>query len=362
MKKLTLRPPLPSPETEYWLGRQFLTGELLSQRTEQYGYQTVIIADAAIASTLGAKLSCACQAKMLTIPGGEHCKTREMKQQLEDALLREKYGRDTVLIALGGGVTMDLVGFLASTYLRGVPLILVPTTLLAAVDAAIGGKTGVDTPHGKNLIGTFYLPKAIIVDLNVLQTLPTQEWLNGLAEILKSALIANAALWDLCERPDWREQGPLEQIVEWTALVKMQAIGRDPLENGMRRMLNFGHTIAHGLEAIAQYKIAHGEAVALGLIVESYLSMQLGYLSPVDFAAIQRRLSQAGFALRLPADYNRQRFLEALCFDKKKARGTVRFTLIEAIGKALPFDGEYCRPIPPTSLDQMIAWMEQCYG
>ena len=161
--------------------------------------------------------------------------------------------------------------------------------------------------------------------------MPTQEWLNGLAEILKSALIANAALWDLCERPDWREQGPLEQIVEWTALVKMQAIGRDPLENGMRRMLNFGHTIAHGLEAIAQYKIAHGEAVALGLIVESYLSMQLGYLSPVDFAAIQRRLSQAGFALRLPADYNRQRFLEALCFDKKKARA-IAIEKLKAVG------------------------------
>lgn len=361
MLKITLRPPLPSPETEFWLGRHLLDEELPLQLCKQYGYRAVVISDAAVEKTFGTKVAAKCEAELLSIPSKESLKTRETKQRLEDELLQKKYGRDTVLIALGGGVTTDLVGFLASTYLRGVPLLLIPTTLLAMVDASIGGKTGVDTPHGKNLVGTFYPPKAIVCDLQTLETLPDKEWLNGLAEILKSGLIADPSLWNLCEK-GWRSAPIIEQIVEKTAFVKMNVVQQDPLEKGMRRILNFGHTVAHGLEAISEFKLPHGEAVALGLIIESYLSMRLEHLPQDEFEQIQAKISHAGYSLRLPSSYTRDGFLEAMTFDKKKAQGALRFTLIEKIGKTHSFDGEYCRSVPPKQLDEMLSYMEKHYG
>jgi 3-dehydroquinate synthase len=310
-----------------------------------------ILVDSSIANTYGVEIQKKLGYDLLSVPSGEIFKTRETKQMLEDELLKRKLGKDTVLIALGGGVTTDLVGFLASTYMRGVPLVLIPTTLLAMVDAAIGGKTGVNTPFGKNSIGSFYLPKAIFIDLRWMQTLPTKELKNGLAEILKYGLIADPSIWAKCS--NWEKE--LKSLIEASIQCKLNIVQQDPEEKrGLRRILNFGHTIGHALELVSNYQIPHGEAVALGCMAESYLSAQLGYLSSKDLNSILQLYRNLG--------YNHKKFdpkalKEALLFDKKSKEGIPRFVLIDRIGHCLSFQEEYCTSIEKEELDNLIAWM-----
>jgi 3-dehydroquinate synthase len=354
---LAIKPAPSSATTELWVDHGLLQGTLLPSLIQQWAARAVIIAHHSIATLYGEHLAAMCNAELLVIPqNGKPLKSRENKAFIEDELLARKCGRDTVLIALGGGATTDLVGFVASTYLRGVPLIFIPTTLLAIVDASIGGKTSIDTPQGKNLIGSYYQPKAIISDLDMLASLPNAEWQNGLAEILKAALIADSSLWTLCDGA-WRAK--LAPIVEKAMHVKIGTIEKDPQEKGLRRILNFGHTVAHALESVANYKIAHGEAVAIGLLAESYLSMRLGLLPQNPFQEIEARITGANFPLRLPSNYNRTSFLHAMQHDKKNAKGVVRFTLLTHIGGAGAFDGQYCRPVSEEALQEMSEWMER---
>ncbi|MES2274135.1 MAG: 3-dehydroquinate synthase [Chlamydiota bacterium] len=302
--------------------------------------------------------------ELLSFPSKEASKSREMKQFLEDELLKKKCGRDTLLIACGGGVTTDLVGYLASTYMRGVPLIFIPTTLLAMVDAAIGGKTGVNTPFGKNSIGAFYPPKAIFIDLHFLKTLPQKEWMNGLAEMAKYGLIANEAHFEKLEAhpADWQKQDLLRELILTSIQAKIDVVERDPFETGYRRILNFGHTVGHALELISDYEMAHGEAVALGCMAESFLSCHLGYLPK---AALQRILAfyfSLRFSFKLPKNFTRQTFLDALASDKKSKGSEIRCTLIDRIGSCIPFEGAYCRALEKKDLDALLDWMESMNG
>jgi 3-dehydroquinate synthase len=334
MKKMRI-----PPETELYIGRN-LHIPIASNR------RAVLVADAAVKDLYAVDLAHKIQAELLTIPRGEKAKSAATAAFLMEELFKMGCGRDTVLIALGGGVTTDLVGYVASVYMRGIPLILVPTTLLAIVDAAIGGKTAIDTAFGKNLIGTFYPPQAIVADLERLDTLPEKEWLNGRAEILKMGLISEPVILKM------DEEDRILKAIE----AKIAIVARDPTEKGLRRILNFGHTMAHALEAISHYEMSHGEAVALGCLVEAHLSMQLGYLTPNDFKTIQTLYS--GFSLQLPKTYDRAKLLSAMTHDKKKATGYIRFVLIDRIGHALPFDGEYCRAVTQTELEPTLNWME----
>lgn len=278
-------------------------------------------------------------------------KTREAKQAIEDELMKRKLGRDTVIVAMGGGVTTDLIGFVASTYMRGVPLVLIPTTLLAMVDAAIGGKTGVDTPFGKNMIGTFYLPKAIFIDPRWLKTLPEKEMKNGLSEILKYGLIDDLLIWEKCAH--WKEEIPF--LIRASVACKVKVVKQDFEETeGLRRILNFGHTVGHALEFLSGYKMAHGEAVALGCMAESYLSHLLGYLPQKDLEKILALYRKLGYAFKR---VDSEPFLEAMKMDKKGKGGDPRFVLIDQIGHCVPFEGEYCRAVPKKELTQMIEWM-----
>ncbi|HEV7737391.1 MAG TPA: 3-dehydroquinate synthase [Chlamydiales bacterium] len=352
----TIAPLLSAATTELRVGHNLYQNETVPLLIKKWGHRAVLITDPIVAELYGKQLSAKWQTDLIVVPKmGEAIKSREMKEWIEDQLFAGHYGRDTVLLAVGGGAITDVVGFVASTYLRGIPLLLLPTTLLAIVDAAIGGKTGIDTHHGKNLLGTYYPPKAIIADLSTLKSLPNAEWQNGLAEILKAALIANPALWPLCDN-SWRSR--LEQIVPLAIQVKIDTIEQDPLEKGLRRILNFGHTVAHALEANACYQIAHGETVAIGLMAESYLSMRMGLLENTVFEQIIARIKGSGFLLQLPRNYDRSKFLSALAYDKKTAKGVIRFTLIEKIGKTATFDGAYCCPVPQELLLDMIDWME----
>ena len=318
---------------ELYFGRHLPT-DLVQTLCQKWGHRSIELADANL------HLS-PCSNRFSFVPH----KTREDKQALEDRLFQAGYGRDSIIVAIGGGTTTDLVGFLAATYMRGVPLILVPTTLIAMVDAAIGGKTSVDTPSGKNLVGAFYLPRAIVVDLAYLDTLPDAEWVNGRSEIIKMSLVYDASLLE--SKAD-------EQILQ-SILAKVAIVELDPFETGIRRILNFGHTIGHAIELCSDYQIAHGEAVALGCIAESYLSMQMGFLAPDQF---QRVLS---LFPKFKWSYDRKKLLDAMNLDKKKANGKLRFVLISKIGESVPFEGQYCSEVPSVLLEKALEWMELEY-
>lgn len=337
---------LNSPSTDIYIGEGLLaTGEMAQLLNRG---NKVIVADRTVKELYGIDLAQRIGAELLVVPTGERGKTQETATHLIGELSKMGAGKDTTLIALGGGGTTDLVGFVASIYMRGLPLILIPTTLLAMVDAAIGGKTAINTPFGKNLIGTFYPPHAVFADLSTLQTLPEKERFNGLAEILKMGLIQDRTIWE-------REENRVLRAIQG----KIAIVERDPKERGLRRILNFGHTIGHGLEAVSSYKMPHGEAVALGCVVESHLSMCLGYLSSKEFEEIERRYRS--FPLKLPKGYNRHRLLEAMSHDKKKEAGEIRFVLLDQIGRAISFEDAYCRPVGGKELESSLDWMEKVY-
>jgi 3-dehydroquinate synthase len=309
--------------------------------------QPVVIVDPVVLELWGKPLAEMLGAKLIVAPKE---KSRKAKELIEDQLFEWKMGKDTVLIAVGGGTTTDLVGFVASTYLRGVALILVPTTLLAMVDASVGGKTAIDTPFGKNLLGSFYPPKAVVVDLKTLDTLPKSEIEAGLVEVKKLALVYKASLID--------RLGRLEELVFLAIKTKQEIVAKDPMDLGIRRILNFGHTIGHGLEAVSNYQMSHGDAVAIGCVVEAHLSMQLGYLSMKDFEKIQSLFAKG----ILPSGYALEPFLEAMLLDKKNKKGEIRFVLLDTIGHAIEFDGAYCRSVGVQELTTTLDWMESYFG
>lgn len=318
----------------------------------------ILILDENLLTLYGKPLSDFIGIDFLPIPSGEKAKSQEVKEWIEKTLFERGYGRDSVLIAMGGGATSDVVGFIASTYLRGVSLILVPTTLLSIVDASIGGKTAINTSFGKNLIGTLYPSESTLIDLNVLSSLPEKEWINGLAEMLKIALIADKDLWNTFELnlSSFKEIPQILRAMEG----KIRIVQQDPTEKGMRRLLNFGHTIGHALEALSEYTISHGEAVLIGCLVEAHLSYELGYLALEEWKRIQKVYSF--FSFQLPKNYSRKSFFSALFFDKKKEKGQVRFVLVSEIGKGLSFEEEYCTFVSEKELENSLLWMEKNYG
>lgn len=296
--------------------------------------------------------------ELFTFPSGEQEKSRERKALLEDLLSLHNFHRDSCIIALGGGVTTDLVGFLASTYLRGVPLVLIPTTLLAMVDAAIGGKTGVNTRFGKNRIGTFYPADRILIDPTALSSLPDSQLTNGAAEVIKYALIRSPELFELLHHWNPKDSAYMEQIIHACVQIKIQVVETDFEEKtGLRRILNFGHTIAHALELLENYTLPHGEAVAIGMLVESHLSVQMGHLNRAQFSNIDALIRTFGFPLTISKNITEKKMRNALLSDKKTISGGTRFVLLEKIGACHPFSGEYCTPVPDDILDEALSWM-----
>ncbi len=340
MKKLLISPLLSPVSTEVFFGRGLLSLDLFPKNA-------VIIADEKAAEMYGKNLASRLNVPLLNIASQ---KSKENCEKIYAFLAQVNADRHTHLIALGGGSVCDLAAFAASTFMRGIPLILVPTTLLAMVDAAIGGKTAIDTPWGKNLIGSIYFPKAIIVDLDTLTTLPEKEWLNGRAEILKMGLVFDPSLWNQCLDDD---------LILKAMQAKISVIERDPFEFGLRRILNFGHTIGHGLEHLSKNEMPHGMAVALGSLAEAHLSMQVGMLSQKEFDQIKIPYQQ--FPLALPCGYTRKDLIESMKHDKKKRGDELRFVMIEEIGKASSFKGLYCRYILPNELNATLDWMEVFY-
>jgi 3-dehydroquinate synthase len=357
-----MQPTLSYPSTKIYIDQDLLQKKFLKDFLQIGKRKGVIIADQAIKELYGDPLAKLLEVDLLTVPGGEDAKNYETKLLIEQKLFEGGYSRDTAIIALGGGATTDVAGFIASTYLRGVPFISIPTTLLAMIDASIGGKTAINTSFGKNLLGTFYHPEIILIDTRVLSSLPEKQWMNGLAESLKMGLISDSFLWDLLEK---NYSNGLYFLNDPSLIVrviedKMNIVNKDPKEFGIRRILNFGHTIGHGLEALSSYEMSHGEAVALGCVVEAFLSKELRYLQEKDFERIFS--VYASLPLCLPKNYTREALLKAFLHDKKRYLEKVRFVLLDRVGHALPFEGAYCRPVSNEELASTLNWMEITYG
>lgn len=277
---------------------------------------------------------------MLTVPDGETSKSLDCLQRLLDDMFAKKMGRDSAVFSLGGGVIGDLGGFAAAIYMRGIAVVQVPTTLLAQVDAAIGGKTGINHPSGKNLIGAFHQPRAVLADLSTLESLPTREYCAGLAEVVKYGLLADGDFFTYLEDNRdaimKREAAALETIISRSAQIKADIVAADETEHGGRRaLLNLGHTFAHAAETVCGYgQWLHGEAVAFGLVAAAALSVAAGGFTADERARIEQLLTDLQLPIRLPSGSTPTALLAAMAIDKKNVAGHKRFILMHRIGDA----------------------------
>lgn len=272
------------------------------------------------------------------IPDGEEYKNFNQTYQILTELLKNKLDRKSCLIALGGGVIGDITGFVASIYMRGIDFIQVPTTLLSQVDSSVGGKTGVNHELGKNMIGTFYQPRLVWIDIDTLKTLPKREVLCGIAEIIKYGVIWDEELFEFLEKKRdpllTLDPLPLTHIIKRSCEIKAEVVSRDEREAGLRAILNYGHTIGHAIETETGYsRFLHGEAVAMGMNLEAWLSEIMGFLNRRDALKIKAVINSYGLPSELPADLNADELISHMKLDKKVEAGEMKFILPEKIGK-----------------------------
>ncbi len=280
---------------------------------------------------------------VITIPAGERYKNLNTVRRVYDCLLDHQIDRTGIVIGLGGGVVGDLAGFVAATYLRGVDFVQVPTSLLAQVDASVGGKVGVDLPRGKNLVGAFYQPKIVIIDTATLSTLPARELRTGLAEVIKHGIILDSKYFSFVENkmPAIKrlEPGILINTVADSCKIKANIVERDERESGLRAILNFGHTVGHALEAVTGYKkYRHGEAVSIGMVTAALISEKMGLVDRQVVERIVATIQRAGLPIKPKDKVDSKCLLEAMKLDKKVIGGRLRFVLIKAIGAAFVSD------------------------
>ena len=273
----------------------------------------------------------------VTVPPGEPSKCHEQLLRVYDACLAAGLERGSVVVALGGGVVGDLAGFVAATYLRGLVCVQMPTTLLAQVDSSVGGKTGVNLPGGKNLVGAFHQPSLVLADVATLQTLDDRQMATGMAEVVKHAMIRDATLFDFLEAEARtllrRDAGAMEEVVAWNCRIKAAVVAADEHEEGLRAILNYGHTVGHAVETVASYgAYTHGEAVALGMNAEADLARARGDITPEVHARQQDLLTRFGLPSRLRRPLDIAALAGAMRRDKKVRAGRVRFVLPQAIG------------------------------
>lgn len=278
-------------------------------------------------------------AALFSFPAGEWNKTRDSWAALSDRMLEAELGRDAAVLALGGGVVGDVAGFVAATYCRGIPFAQLPTTLLAMIDSSIGGKTGVDTAHGKNLLGAFHQPRVVIADLDTLTTLPETQLAAGMAEAIKHGVIADA---DYCAALDrerdailgsQRDLAALERVVTRSVEIKAAVVTSDERDAGRRALLNFGHTIGHAVEATNGYSLLHGEAIAIGMALEAALAERVGIAEPGTRAAITQLLGRFGLPIALPGAARSDELIAAMRHDKKRRGNDLHFVLPRRVGE-----------------------------
>jgi 3-dehydroquinate synthase len=329
---------------EIFIGQNILDRIALLIAQSSHATPHMIIADSTVSSLYGNMVMSAlrrtgCAVDLIEFPPGETSKTMETALPLIEQLAERGLDRTSRLIALGGGVTGDMVGFIASVYMRSVPYIQIPTTLLAQVDSSIGGKTGIDLSRGKNLVGTFYQPQAVYIDLQFLSTLPEVEFTNGLAEVIKYGIIDDPDLLATIETQlssiRHRDIDNLVTIVAHACKIKKGIVEIDERDMGVRRILNFGHTIGHALESASHYTISHGNAVSVGMVAAARVSEKLNHLSAAERERIEDIIRRAGLRDRIPVTVEADDIMARMRHDKKKAGDAVHFVLLKKIG--VPF-------------------------
>ncbi|MEN3368561.1 MAG: 3-dehydroquinate synthase [Verrucomicrobiota bacterium] len=320
------------------VGSQLLekSGALVSQKLK--GPACAVVSDDNVATlfaqTVIASLTIAgFQPTLITVRPGESSKAMGPAEAICDSMIEAGLDRSSFVVALGGGMVGDLAGFVAAIYHRGIPCVQVPTTLLAQVDSSIGGKTGVNTAAGKNLIGAWHQPALVISDGETLTTLPAREWRQGFAEIVKHAVIRDAEMFEMLQRLDRKD---LAALIRRNVEIKAAIVAADECETtGERALLNFGHTIGHAIERAGDYHdFLHGEAVSLGIVAACEISVRKAGLPETHRARIIQTLEAFELPTRLPSDFPREKIMEAIRFDKKFAQGQVRFVVAPAIGSA----------------------------
>ena len=306
-----------------------------------------VISDDHVAELYGRQLmnsltEAAIAAEIITFPRGEANKNLQTIGMLSSRLAQKGFDRKDGLIALGGGVTGDITGFLASVYMRGIPFVQVPTTLLAQVDSSVGGKTGVDIPEGKNLVGTFYQPRVVYIDIGVLNTLPENELIGGLAEVIKYGVIADADFFHFLR--DNRQQilnldeKAISDTIARCCEIKAWVVEQDEREGDLRRILNYGHTIGHAIEAASDFKLIHGLAIAIGMCIVARLAVKTGHLAQDEAGKIMNLVHDFKMPTDIPAELDRSRIKGYLKTDKKTVGGRVFFVLPKTIGEVIVTD------------------------
>lgn len=345
MKSLTVNVEKVESRSPVWVGRGLIRsiGSLL--QSERFT-KTVILGDSgaegcarAIATALELQ-----ETSILIMQGGESCKTIQGLQSVWEFFVRQHLDRRSLVIAVGGGAMSDLVGFAAATFMRGIAYVPVPTTLLAQVDASIGGKSGINFFGAKNLLGAIKQPAGIVVDIDVLQTLSLRDLRSGFAEIVKHGLIADRGYFDVTTSRDCLAWNPEElvDIVFRSCEIKRDVVESDETEQGARKNLNFGHTLGHAIEALAiaeKLSITHGEAISIGMRAASFISYRHGLLSAEELSAILSGLQRVGLPIQLPSVMNADKLLDLIKLDKKNVGGKTRWSLLKGIGNAI-FDQE----------------------
>lgn len=325
------------------------------------GNQILVVSNAMIFDQYGATVLASLEVADFSvsyqiIPEGERHKTLLSVQKIYDQALENYLERSATLVALGGGVIGDMTGFAAATWLRGINIVQVPTSLLAMVDAAIGGKTGVNHPQGKNLIGAFHQPKFVLIDPQVLKTLPDREFCAGMAEVIKYGVIWDAELFEQLEATEQLDHldslspALLQMILTHSCQAKADVVTQDEKEGGLRAILNYGHTVGHAIESLTGYRLVnHGEAVGIGMSVAGKIAVKMGLWSEQESQRQDQLIAKAGLPRTVPHMLTVEDILEALKSDKKVKAGKVRFILPETIGKAVITD-----QVSPETLSDII--------
>ena len=333
------------------------------------GNQVLVVCDEAVESPWGKLLAKTLAASgfdvgVVTLPSGEKTKGVEHAAQLWEMLADGAFARDSAMVALGGGVAGDLTGFAAATYLRGIPFIQVPTTLLAMVDSSVGGKTGVNLPQGKNLVGSFWQPAMVLADLDCLKTLPEAERISGMAEVIKYGVIYDEAFFSFLEenldtifRPGF--DGQLVQVVKRSVEIKAEVVTADERETGLRAILNFGHTLGHAIEAVTHYgQLRHGEAIAIGMVAASLISLRRDAMTlwtEAEHTRLVKLLERTGLPTRVPEGLSAEQLIERTQMDKKVQKGRIRYVLPVRMGGV-----EIVRDVEPEEVAAALAELGAC--
>ena len=347
-----------------FIDRDFSKGIIRFLKTKFPKSACVIITDNKVRKLYGEKLLRLLRKNgkkvfLFSVPPGERSKSQKCKTIIEEKMLRLRLDRQTVVIALGGGVLGDLAGFIAATYMRGIPYLQVPTTLLAIVDSSIGGKTGIDTRQGKNLIGAFWQPEAVFIGLQCLDTLPQEQFKNGLVEAVKMFATSDAPSFHYVEKNIdallGRNRKVVTTVVKNAIKIKARIAARDERESGERMILNFGHTVGHALEKTSKYKILHGYAVALGILVEAGVSQSIGKLREPDSLRLRKILiDKIGISLKPLRTYKTREIMKSVGSDKKVLNGKPHYVLLRRIGEVHMQKNKFAHPVKDTIVADVV--------